>query len=139
VGSIEVEELFGIYSFPRVHQMISTVKGKLRNGVPFTDAIRHAFPMGSMTGAPKHKVMQLIDRYEAARRELFSGSVGYISPDGDFDFNVIIRSLFYNAETQYLSYQTGGAITWGSQPESEWDELRLKALAIERIFSGENL
>lgn len=135
VGSIQVEELFGIYSFPQVHQMISTVRGVLREGVPFTDAIRHAFPMGSMTGAPKHKVMQLIDKYEAARRELFSGSVGYISPDGDFDFAVVIRSLFYDAETRYLSYQTGGAITWGSDAESEWDELRLKALAIERIFS----
>lgn len=135
VGSIEVEELFGIYSFPRVHQMISTVRGKLRDDVRFTNAIRYAFPMGSMTGAPKHKVMQLIDQYEAARRELFSGSVGYISPDGDFDFNVIIRSLFYNAEQQYLSYQTGGAITWGSEPESEWAEIRLKAAAMERIFA----
>jgi para-aminobenzoate synthetase component 1 len=135
VGSIEVEELFGIYSFPRVHQMISTVRGRLRHDTPLTDAIRYAFPMGSMTGAPKHKVMQLIDRYEAAMRELFSGSVGYITPDGDFDFNVVIRSLFYNAETGYLSYQTGGAITWGSDPESEWDELRLKAAAMERIFA----
>jgi para-aminobenzoate synthetase component 1 len=135
VGSIEVEELFGIYSFPRVHQMISTVRGKLRDGVPFADAIRYAFPMGSMTGAPKHKVMQLIDLYEAARRDLFSGSVGYISPDGDFDFSVVIRSLFYNADTRYLSYQTGGAITWGSNPESEWEELRLKAAAMERIFA----
>jgi para-aminobenzoate synthetase component 1 len=135
VGSIEVEELFGIYSFPQVHQMISTISGRLREGVPLTDAIRHAFPMGSMTGAPKHKVMQLIDRYEVARRELFSGSVGYISPGGDFDFNVVIRSLFYNADKQYLSYQTGGAITWGSSAEDEWEELRLKARAMEQIFS----
>ncbi len=135
VGSIEVDELFGIYSFPQVHQMISTVSGMLRDAVPFTDAIRHAFPMGSMTGAPKHKVMQLIDRYEAARRELFSGSVGYISPDGDFDFNVVIRSLFYESDARYLSYQTGGAITWGSDADSEWDEMRLKAAAMERVFS----
>ncbi len=135
VGSIQVAELFGIYSFPQVHQIISTVSGLLSDAVPLTDAIRHAFPMGSMTGAPKHKVMQLIDRYEAARRELFSGSVGYISPDGDFDFNVVIRSLFYDAERQYLSYQTGGAVTWGSDAESEWEELRLKALGLERIFS----
>ncbi len=139
VGSIRVEELFGIYSFPQVHQMISTVSGVLRDDVPFADAIRHAFPMGSMTGAPKHKVMQLIDYYEAARRELFSGSVGYISPEGDFDFNVVIRSLFYNADVRYLSYQTGGAITWGSDAQSEWEEIRLKAAAMERIFSRENL
>lgn len=138
-GSIQVDELFGIYSFPRVHQMISTISGRLRDDVPFTDAIRFAFPMGSMTGAPKHKAMQLIDRYEATRRELYSGSVGYISPEGDFDFNVIIRSLFYHADSGYLSYQSGGAITWGSEAESEWEELQLKARGMEGIFSGENL
>lgn len=136
VGSIQVDELFGIYSFPQVHQMISTVRGELRADMPFTDAIEMAFPMGSMTGAPKHRVMQLIEQYEVARRELFSGSVGYISPDGDFDFNVVIRSLFYNTDTLYLSYQTGGAITWGSDAKEEWAELRLKAKAIERIFSN---
>ena len=115
--------------------MISTVTGMLRQGVPFTDALRYSFPMGSMTGAPKHKVMQLIDKYEQSRRELYSGTVGYITPAGDFDFNVVIRSLFYNATTQYLSYQTGGAITYDSDPEKEWDEMRLKAWALERIFS----
>lgn len=134
-GSVQVDELFGIYSFPQVHQMISTVSGQLKNGVPLIDAIRYSFPMGSMTGAPKIKVMQLIDVYEAAKRELFSGTVGYISPSGDFDFNVIIRSLFYNAETQYLSYLTGGAITYDSVPEKEWEEMRLKAWALERIFT----
>jgi para-aminobenzoate synthetase component 1 len=133
-GSVAVDELFGIYSFPRIHQMISTVSGLLREEVPFTDAIRYAFPMGSMTGAPKHKAMQLIDCYEAARRELYSGSIGYMSPEGDFDFNVIIRSLFYNADTDYLSYQTGGAITWGSDAESEWEEMRLKATGMDALF-----
>ncbi len=134
-GSIQVEELFGIYSYPQVHQMISTVTGILKPGLPFTEALRHSFPMGSMTGAPKHKVMQLIEQYEASRRELFSGTVGYITPTGDFDFNVVIRSLFYNAATQYLGYQTGGAITYDSVPEQEWDEMRLKAWALERIFA----
>lgn len=134
-GSVSVEELFGIYTFPKVHQMISTVSGKMRAGVPFTDAIRYSFPMGSMTGAPKMKVMELTDTYEQARRELFSGTVGYISPMGDFDFNVVIRSLFYNAATQYLSYQTGGAITYDSDALQEWEEMRLKAWALERIFS----
>jgi para-aminobenzoate synthetase component I len=133
-GSIKVEELFGIYTFPQVHQMISTVSGTLRANTPFTDAIRYSFPMGSMTGAPKFKVMQLIEQYERSRRELFSGSVGYISPDGDFDFNVVIRSLFYNAATQYLSYQTGGAITYDSNAEQEWEEMRLKAWALEKVF-----
>lgn len=135
VGTVQVDELFGIYSFPQVHQMISTVSGKLKPGAAFTEAMRTTFPMGSMTGAPKYKVMQLTDRYEAARRELFSGTVGYITPEGDMDFNVIIRSLFYNAANGYLSYNTGGAITYDSVPEKEWDEMRLKAWALERIFA----
>ncbi len=134
-GSIVVEELFGIYSFPQVHQMISTVSGNLKQGTAFTDALRYSFPMGSMTGAPKVKVMELIEQYEQVKRNLFSGTVGYISPDGDFDFNVIIRSLFYNTTSGLLSYQTGGAITYDSVPEQEWDEMRLKAWALERIFS----
>ena len=136
-GSIKVDELFGIYSFPQVHQMISTISGRLRRDVPFTDAIRYSFPMGSMTGAPKIKVMELIDTYEKSRRELFSGTVGYITPEGDFDFNVIIRSLFYNQETSYLSYQTGGAITFDSDPQLEWEEMRLKAWALEKIFASD--
>lgn len=134
VGSVTVDELFGIYSFPQVHQMISTVSGNLRTELSFTDAIRTSFPMGSMTGAPKFKVMQLIDKYEQARRELFSGTIGYITPSGDMDLNVIIRSLYYNAGAEYLSYSTGGAITWDSVPEKEWEEMRLKAWAVERLF-----
>ncbi|MEZ5015726.1 MAG: anthranilate synthase component I family protein [Flavipsychrobacter sp.] len=134
VGSVQVDELFGIYTFPQVHQMISTVSGELKDDVPFTDAIKYSFPMGSMTGAPKIKVMELIEQYEQSRRELFSGTVGYISPDGDFDFNVIIRSLFYNAETQYLSFQAGGAITYDSMPEKEYEEMQLKSWAMAQIF-----
>lgn len=135
VGSIEVEELFGIYSFPQVHQMISTVTGQLKETHTFSDAIKYSFPMGSMTGAPKYKVMQLIDKYEDAARGLYSGSVGYITPAGDFDFNVIIRSLFYNTEKKLLTYQAGGAITYDSIPEKEWEEMRLKAWAMENIFN----
>ena len=134
-GSVVVDELFGIYTFPQVHQMISTVSGELKEDLPLTDAIRYSFPMGSMTGAPKYKVMQLIEQYEQSGRGLYSGTVGYITPAGDFDFNVVIRSLFYDAASKYLSYQTGGAITYDSSPEQEWDEMRLKAWALERIFS----
>lgn len=134
-GSVQVDELYGIYSFPQVHQMISTVSGKLRKDAPLTDAIRTTFPMGSMTGAPKIKVMELIERYENSRRELYSGTVGYITPDGDFDFNVVIRSLYYDYARHYLSFQAGGAITYDSDPEAEWNEMRLKAWALERIFS----
>lgn len=133
-GSIEVEELYGIYSYPRVHQMISTVSGSMKDDVPFTDAVKHSFPMGSMTGAPKVKVMELIEQYEPTLRELFSGSIGYITPTSDFDFNVIIRSLFYNAHTKYLSYQTGGAITYDSIAEQEWEETELKALNLSNIL-----
>jgi len=135
VGSVQVDELFGVYTFPQVHQLISTVSGKIKNDLTFADAIKCSFPMGSMTGAPKIKVMQLIDKYEASRRELFSGTVGYITPEGDFDFNVVIRSLFYSTKDQYLSYQTGGAITYDSKPEQEWEEMRLKAWALEKIFA----
>lgn len=133
-GSVCVEELFGLYAFPRVHQMISTISGTLREDIHIGDILRKSFPMGSMTGAPKIKVMELIDRYEQSRRELFSGSLGYIQPDGDFDFNVMIRSLFYHQKTQRLSYQTGGAITYDSDPLQEWEETRLKASAIEQLF-----
>ncbi len=134
-GSIQVEELFGIYTFPQVHQMVSTVSGQLREHASFAEALQNSFPMGSMTGAPKVKVMELIERYEESRRGLFSGTVGYITPNGDFDFNVVIRSLFYNVASGYLSYQTGGAITWDSEAQSEWEEMRLKAGAIERVFA----
>lgn len=133
-GSIQVEELMEIYSYPQVHQMISTIVGKMEENLPFTQAIQYSFPMGSMTGAPKIRVMELIEQYETARRELFSGTVGYIDPDQNFDFNVVIRSLFFNEDNRYLSYQTGGAITYDSVPEKEWEERRLKAWAMERIF-----
>ncbi|RYE13768.1 MAG: anthranilate synthase component I family protein [Sphingobacteriales bacterium] len=134
VGSVQVDELFGIYTFPQVHQMISTVSGTLTQQACFSDAIRYSFPMGSMTGAPKVKVMELIEQYEHSRRELFAGTVCYITPNGDFDLNVIIRSIFYNGFTGYLSYQTGGAITYGSIAEQEYEEMRLKAWALESVF-----
>lgn len=136
-GSITVPELFGIHTYPQVHQLVSTVSGTLKPGATFADAIACSFPMGSMTGAPKHKVMQLIDQYEQVARGIYSGTVGYITPDGDMDLNVVIRSLFYNSSTHQLSYQAGGAITYDSIPEKEWEELRLKAWAMERLFSGE--
>lgn len=136
-GSVIVEELFGIYTFPQVHQMITTISGRIDEAKHFTDAIKLSFPMGSMTGAPKIKVMQLIEHYEDARRGLFSGTVGYISPDGDFDFNVVIRSLFYNEARLYLSFFAGGAITYDSDPNAEWEEMRLKGRAMEKLFSVE--
>lgn len=133
-GSVKVDELFGVYSYPQVHQMISTISGEL-NKVSFSQILRATFPMGSMTGAPKYKVMELIDEFEEQSRGIFSGSVGYISPENDFDFNVVIRSIMYNATKKYLSYQVGSGITFYSDPEKEWEECLLKGEAIKKVLS----
>ena len=134
-GSVVVDELFGIYSFPQVHQMISTVSGILRKNISFTDIVKASFPMGSMTGAPKKRVMELIEKYEKRKRGIFSGALGYLSPDQDFDFNVVIRSIMYNAATGYLSYQAGSGITFYSEPQKEWEECLLKAEAIKKVLT----
>ncbi|MEO6358279.1 MAG: chorismate-binding protein, partial [Ferruginibacter sp.] len=133
-GTVKVDKLFGIYSFPQVHQMISTVSGELENGLDWTDAIKATFPMGSMTGAPKLRVMQLTEQYEKTRRGLFSGTIGYIDPLGNCDFNVVIRSILYNAATKYASFQTGSAITFYSDAESEYAECLLKAAALKKVL-----
>ena len=135
-ASVQVDELFGVYTFPQLHHMISTVSGRLRNDVRFSDIIRASFPMGSMTGAPKKRVMELIDAYEPTARGIFSGAVGYISPDGDFDFNVVIRSIAYNHSSQYLSYHVGSGITGYANPEKEYEECLLKAGAIMKVLGG---
>src|SRR6185295_7854426 len=106
-------------AFPQVYQMISTVTGELQPDMHWVDAIRSSFPMGSMTGAPKKRVMELIEEYEQTKRGIFSGALGYISPAGDFDFNVVIRSIMYNTRTNYLSFQAGSGITFYSDAEKE--------------------
>jgi para-aminobenzoate synthetase component 1 len=135
-GSVNVDELYGIYSFPQVHQMISTVSGEMRSDISFTEIIKATFPMGSMTGAPKKRVMELIEQYEQSGRGLFSGALGYISPTGDFDFNVVIRSIMYNASEKYLSFMAGSGITYYSDPEKEYEECILKAEAMKRALIG---
>lgn len=135
-GTVQVDELFGVYSFPQVHQMVSTISGVLNDGVTFKDIINAMFPMGSMTGAPKINVMHLIDRYEKSNRGIFSGTVGYMTPGGDFDLNVVIRSLMYNQSTQYLSFQAGSGITIYADAEKEWDECMVKAKAIKEILKS---
>jgi len=137
-GTVRVDELYGIYSFPQVYQMISTISGELKEGIPFTEIIRATFPMGSMTGAPKRSVMQLIEQYEKTKRGIFSGALGYMTPAGDFDFNVVIRSILYNAAEQYLSFQAGSGITFYSDPENEWEECLLKAGAINKVLMNES-
>lgn len=135
-GSVRVDELFGVYSFPLVHQMVSTVSGRLREDIHLIEALRDTFPMGSMTGAPKRRVMELIEEYEQTKRGIFSGSVGYITPEGDFDFNVVIRSIMYNARDRYLSFQAGSGITFYSDPEGEYEECLLKAAAIKKVLGA---
>ncbi len=133
-GTVQVDELFGVYSFTQVHQLISTISCQLAPEQTFSNILKATFPMGSMTGAPKIRAMQLIEQYERSKRGIYSGSVGYIQPNGDFDFNVIIRSMLYNATTKYLSFQVGGAITAKSNPEEEYEECLLKAKAISQVL-----
>ena len=133
-GSVLVKELCGLYSFMQVHQMISTVTSKLDFQYSAIDAIKTTFPMGSMTGAPKISAMKIIEELEETKRGLYSGAVGYFTPTGDFDFNVVIRSILYNQERQYVSFSVGSAITSLSIPEMEYEECLLKAKAMREVL-----
>lgn len=133
-GSVEVVELCKIYSFLQVHQMISTITSKLDPQYSPIDVLKTTFPMGSMTGAPKISVMNIIENLEETKRGLYSGSIGYFTPEGDFDFNVVIRSILYNQENQYVSFSVGSAITAQSIPENEYEECLLKAKAMHEVL-----
>jgi len=135
-SSVEVKELCGIYTYPQVHQMISTVTARVDKTINFDNIINATFPMGSMTGAPKYKAMELIEKYESTKRGLYSGTVGFIDKENDFDFNVVIRSIAYNKEKSYLSFIVGGAITDRSIPEKEYEECMLKAKAILEVLGN---
>lgn len=134
-GTVKVSEWCGIYSFSHVHQMISTIEGKINPNQTFENILKAAFPPGSMTGAPKIKAMELAEKYEKSRRGLYSGCVGYWEPDGTFDLNVVIRSLIYNEKTGYLSCHVGSAITHLSDPEQEWEECQWKSAALRQVLS----
>ena len=136
-SSVKVEELFGIYSFERVHQMITTISSIIDKKYDFIDLLESCFPMGSMTGAPKLKAMQLIEEYETTRRSIYSGAFGYISPYQDFDFNVVIRSILYDKISSYISVFVGGAITINSDEEQEYDECLIKAQAMINVLKNE--
>lgn len=136
-GTVKVDELFGIYTFPQVHQMISTVSALTEKNTSFDSIVNATFPMGSMTGAPKIRAMELIEQYENTKRGIYSGTVGYIKENGDFDFNVVIRSIMYNQKNKYLSFIVGGAITSQSIPENEYEECLLKAKAIIKTLDKE--
>lgn len=137
-GTVKTEELFGIYTFNQVHQMISTIVCEVDNNITAVEAIRNTFPMGSMTGAPKIRSMQLMEKYERSKRGIYSGAIGYFSPNDDFDFNVVIRTLLYNSNNKYLSFTTGSAITYHADADREYDECLLKAKAILQVL-GQSL
>ena len=135
-GSVAVEELCEVYTFKQVHQMISTVVAKVENNTAPVNILRESFPMGSMTGAPKIAAMKIIEELEETKRGLYSGAVGYFTPDGDFDFNVIIRSILYDETQQYVSFSVGSAITSKSIPEREYEECLIKAKAMREVLEG---
>lgn len=135
-GSVKVQELCKVYAFKQVHQMISTVVCQVEEGKSPVELIQETFPMGSMTGAPKVSAMKIIEALEETKRGLYSGTVGYFDPDGNFDFNVVIRSILYNASQQYVSFSVGSAITAKSDPEKEYQECLLKAKAMRSVLEG---
>lgn len=133
-GSVKVAELCKVYTFEQVHHLISTVFCTVKNELHPVDILKNTFPMGSMTGAPKISAMKIIETLEETKRGLYSGAVGYFTPNGDFDFNVTIRSILYNATKKYVSYSVGGAITSQSIPEKEYEECLLKAKAMKEVL-----
>ena len=133
-GSVKVEELCKIYTFEQVHQMISTVTSQVTENTSAIDILRTTFPMGSMTGAPKVSAMKIIENLEDAKRGLYSGALGYFTPEADFDFSVVIRSILYNERKQYISYSVGGAITAQSIIENEYEECLIKAKAMREAL-----
>lgn len=135
-GSVNVDELCKVYSFKQVHQMISTISATLEDGIPPLEVLRATFPMGSMTGAPKISAMKIIEDLEESKRGLYSGAVGYFTPEGDFDFNVVIRSILYNSLNKYVSFSVGGAITSRSVPEMEYEECLLKSEAMRKALDA---
>lgn len=133
-GSVKVDELFGVYSFKQVHQMISTVSAEVAPDISPIEVIRTTFPMGSMTGAPKLAAMKIIENVEYSKRGVYSGAVGYFTPQGDFDFNVVIRSILYNKEKKYVSFSVGSAITINANVLDEYSECLLKANAMKKVL-----
>lgn len=135
VGTVEVPHLFEVQTFPQVHHLVSTITGRKRQDVSAVQVIRNTFPPGSMTGAPKVRACELIAQYEGLSRDVYAGALGYFAPNEDFDLNVIIRSIVYDAKTSTMCYHVGGAITWDSDPAAEYAETLLKASAIAGLFA----
>ena len=134
-SSVKVEEFCQVYTFKQVHQLITSISAEIDNGLHFSDVLKALFPMGSMTGAPKIRAMELIEHFESFKRGVFSGAIGYITPDSNFDFNVVIRTILYNLADQYLSIGVGGAITINSDPIEEYDECLAKAKPLFEVLN----
>ena len=138
-GNVSVEEYCKVYSFKSVNQLVSTIICQLKKGISFKEILEATFPMGSMTGAPKYSAMKIIEEQEETKRGVYSGALGYITPKGDFDFSVLIRTILYNSENKYLSFITGGAITDKSNPEEEYEECNIKAKSIVESLEDNNI
>lgn len=134
--SVEVTEFCKAYTFKQVHQLISTIEGEIKEDLSALDAISATYPMGSMTGLPKKTALVLTDELEDFDRGVYSGGIGYFTPEEDFDFNVVIRTALYNDTEAYLSFSAGGAITSLSNPEAEYEESLIKINAIKEILKG---
>ena len=136
-GSVHVEELCEVYTFEQVHQLISTITSLVEKETSAVSILKSTFPMGSMTGAPKISAMKIIENLEETKRGLYSGAIGYFDPKGNFDFNVVIRSILYNSKNHYVSYSVGSAITAQSDPLKEYEECFIKAKAMQSVLENE--
>ena len=136
-ATVNANRKLEVHTFKQVHQLISTIIGQQKTDISDIEALKNLFPPGSMTGAPKISAMRLCDLYEKSKRGIYAGTIGYFSPDGDFDFNVVIRTILYNQSQQYLSFHTGGALTYNARVEEEYKECLLKASAIIAALNSE--
>ena len=133
--TVTVQELCGLRTYAHVHQLVTTVSAQLKEGLDPVQALKMTFPMGSMTGVPKIRALQPMEDFEAHKRGLYSGTIGYFTPEGDFDFNVVIRTLLYNEKDQYLSLSVGGALTSTANAQDEYQECLLKAESLRTVLS----
>ena len=134
-GSVKVTELSKINTYKNIHQMVSTIEAQIENDMFFSTILKSTFPMGSMTGAPKIKTMKIIDELEETSRGIYSGAIGYIDPNKNFDFNVVIRTIIYDDKLSKISVNVGSGITFKSDPKDEYEECLTKIDALKKSLS----